>query len=579
MYVFSNYFSAVFFLFVCRMMTSSLGACGVCDYRHITKPSIVWCAECGEGLCEECKTHHSISKGTRCHVIVSISDYQKLPSKVLQIAQYCDKHNEKYQIYCNKHDCPCCKKCIVESHNDCIELTDIDDITRHIKSSNAFAEIELTLTDVAENINRLRTNREHNLASLGRKSKEFEKEVQETRAKIDKYLDKLQDDILKDLKTREEEESNKIRRLLKELLDKEKQIIEHQADIANLKQYASELQTFLALQHIENDVLADEEYIQSMIKRDGVNQIDLSCKIDKSLHGIISSIQKFGDVTVRADSCNISIQKHKEKQAQMMVTVTPKTIDSLTPTPLQSFDTNLKSVNGCTLLPDCRMMFACSTSQILRMLKIDGSLEFEIRDFGCVFDVTLIGDNSIAVTSGYYRSSRQINLIDLKTRKVQNTLKVNSVNSGVACSSDKLIYSAGRNGIQMINLNDESIVNVTKSKVNFVSYVATFRDKIFYTHNDSVTCIDFQGNIQWVFIDTGVLHHPSGISVDGDGNVYVVGRLSNNLVVISLNGQNYRELLTSENGLKEPAVIHVDRPNYRMIIANMRGKAFLYTLK
>lgn len=94
-------------------MASNWTVCGVCEYRHITKQSVVWCSECDEGLCEECKEHHGVSKGTRSHGIESITEYQKLPYNVLQLASSCDKHNEKYMIFCKKHDCPCCKKCVV----------------------------------------------------------------------------------------------------------------------------------------------------------------------------------------------------------------------------------------------------------------------------------------------------------------------------------------------------------------------------------------------------------------------------------------------------------------------------------
>lgn len=130
----------------------------------------------------------------------------------------------------------------------------------------------------------------------------------------------------------------------------------------------------------------------------------------------------------------------------------------------------------------------------------------------------------------------------------------------------------------MINFNDESIVNINKTEVSEFSYVATFRNTIFYTNGDSVSCIDFQGNTQWVFRDD-VLKGSFGISIDGDGNAYVVGCEINNVVVISPNGQNYKELLTSANGLIVPGVIHIDRPNYRMLVSNGYRTQLIYNLK
>jgi sugar lactone lactonase YvrE len=68
-----------------------------------------------------------------------------------------------------------------------------------------------------------------------------------------------------------------------------------------------------------------------------------------------------------------------------------------------------------------------------------------------------------------------------------------------------------------------------------VYYVATSGDKLYYTNSSThfVTCFDLHGTTQWEFNDDRVLQGPMGISVDNDGNVYVVGFYSNNVVVIS----------------------------------------------
>jgi DNA-binding beta-propeller fold protein YncE len=70
-----------------------------------------------------------------------------------------------------------------------------------------------------------------------------------------------------------------------------------------------------------------------------------------------------------------------------------------------------------------------------------------------------------------------------------------------------------------------------------VTYVATSGKKLYYTgyYTHAVTCCDLHGTTQWEFKDERVLRGPRGISVDNDGNVYVVGHSSNNVVVISPN--------------------------------------------
>ena len=77
-----------------------------------------------------------------------------------------------------------------------------------------------------------------------------------------------------------------------------------------------------------------------------------------------------------------------------------------------------------------------------------------------------------------------------------------------------------------------------------VYYVATSKDKLYYTNYKihTVTCCDLHGTTQWEFKGERVLQYPRDISVDNDGNVYVVGYKSNNVVVISPDGQRHIQL-------------------------------------
>ncbi|CAC5396343.1 unnamed protein product [Mytilus coruscus] len=468
-------------------MASKLIGCSVCNQRQITKPSVVWCSECNEGLCEDCREHHSLSNATKNHETVPIAKYIKLPAEVLQVAQFCQIHNEKYELFCRKHDCPCCKKC-VETHNKCKDL-------RNIKSSEAFLEIE-----VADNIKRMRINREENLASIGEKRKAIKIEVQNFRTKINERLDNLQNDIMKEIKTVEERESKKIRQLLNTLIQKEKEIFKYQGHFENTKQYASEYQSFLALKQIEKYIANEDDFLQSIVKEEHANKIDITCSVDTSLQKFIASMKNFGDVLVNSSPCNITIQKRKLQQAQIIVTHPTRNFDSITLRLKQTIHTSLTNIRGCTFLPDGKMVFSCFNRKEVEVFMPNGSQEFALTNIGRLFDVKKI--------------------------------EIDSPNTGVAFNDGKLIYSARGNGLKMINLCDESIANLTTTEMSNLAYVSKFDDKLFYKNNDNyrVTCCDFHGNTLWTFSDSSVLRFPLGIPVDNDGNVYVVGFLSNKTV-------------------------------------------------
>ncbi|XP_071135303.1 uncharacterized protein PF3D7_1120000-like [Mytilus edulis] len=557
-------------------MATNWGICGICENLQFTKPSVVWCSECDEGLCGDCKKHHAVSKASKNHETVSIAKYKNLPTEVLQISQTCKLHNEKYELFCAKHDCPCCKKC-VKSHNDCKGLTDINELIKNVKTSSAFNEIEQTLQEVVENIKRLSTNRNENLKSIENKKREIEAAIKQTRIKVNCHLDKLQDDLIKELMTVEQREKSKIEKLLTSLKKKENEIAEVQENFASIKNHASELQTFFTMKDIEKDIIGEEKFIKSIATSDSTNQVNISCQINKYLQQITATMQKFGEINVSSDPCDFTIQKRKDRQAQIMVTLPTRDIDNLTLTLQKRIKPKLSNIFGCSLLPGDRMVFSSYMGSELTVTKSDGSKDFEIKNIGPTLDVVFSGDDSIAVTSG---NSNQINIIDLKKKSKTKSIIVDSYNDGVAYKDGYLIYCAREKGIQMISLNDETITNVNNTNLSGLAYVTTFGDKLFYTNsNDSVTCCDYHGLILWTFCDKSVVRFLQGVSVDNDGNVYVVGCNTSNVVVISADGQRYRQLLSSEDGLSFPQALHYDTSTNELLVTNSSNEAFLYDVK
>ncbi|CAC5388331.1 unnamed protein product [Mytilus coruscus] len=518
-------------------MASNWSLCDVCDNRQITKLSEVWCSGCDKGLCSDCREHHSISKATKYHETVSIAEYKKLPTEDLRIVQVCKQHDKKYELFCRNHDRPCCKKC-VKTHKFCNGLTDINEVIKNVKTSNAFYEIEHSLLEVVDNIKRISADREDNLASLENKRREIEAEIKQTRKKIDLHLDKIQYDLLKELmRTEKKKEINKIEKLLTSMKKKENEIAKYQSNFDNIKQYASEFQTFLFMKQIEKDIAVEEKFIQSINTKNICNQIKMSCVINQSLQQIIASIQEFGEISDDSYPCGLSIQ-NQDTQAQIMVALPTRQIDRLT-LMLQRINTNLAEVRGCSLLPDGRMVFSCRVPSKIRVLKSDRSKYFEINNIIDTFDVVFIGDDSFAVTSG---SSDKINIFDIKNKKLKKTIKGNSDIDGAVYKDGHLICCANMKGLQIINLKDGFITNVTNNKLSTFAYVTTFGEKLFYTNseNHSVTCCDYHGNILWTFCHTSVLVSPFGISVDKGGNVFVVGWSTHNVVVIFPDGQQFR---------------------------------------
>ena len=195
-------------------MSSSPSTCGICDIRHISKPSEMWCPDCEEGLCTECVEHHSLAKPSRNHTTIPISEYRTLPSYVLEINELCNEHHEKFILYCKEHECPCCRICILENHKDCKEVTVLENIVKNVKTSNMFNEMEQLINESIETIGKIRQNRETNASAVKEQKILVESEIRELRRKIDKHLDKLQEKLMMELTEAEKQVTEDRRELL-----------------------------------------------------------------------------------------------------------------------------------------------------------------------------------------------------------------------------------------------------------------------------------------------------------------------------------------------------------------------------
>ncbi|VDI03634.1 Hypothetical predicted protein [Mytilus galloprovincialis] len=90
------------------MATSQQYLCDVCMSQHITQTATTCCPECEENFCEKCKVHHEFAKATKKHEVISIENVLKLPKFVQDIKINCSQHDERFVLYCDTHEVPCC---------------------------------------------------------------------------------------------------------------------------------------------------------------------------------------------------------------------------------------------------------------------------------------------------------------------------------------------------------------------------------------------------------------------------------------------------------------------------------------
>jgi DNA repair exonuclease SbcCD ATPase subunit len=176
----------------------------------------------------------------------------------------------KYTLFCQLHDKPFCPDCISTNHKDCVGLLSIREVIKTSKTSTLIDNIEQSLTDIKYNIDKITKNRQQNLSEIRQQRQMLQDEVKQLRVKINSHLDTLEQNILQELDDKEDKIKSKVDNLLKQLSKNSKTVEGLQSDIRAVKEYASDLQTFLGSKAIEGEVKKEEESLMALSEDGGL---------------------------------------------------------------------------------------------------------------------------------------------------------------------------------------------------------------------------------------------------------------------------------------------------------------------
>ena len=151
------------------MATATTQYCNICHHDNESKLAATWCPECEQFLCTDCNRHHARCSSTKQHIVISMDNYQKLPSSILSIKNRCNKHGNKYELYCSIHDVPCCVMCIGDDHRHCQPRRPILEVTENAKSSTAIAHIERDLKDIDAAFAKMKSDITNNISDIDNK--------------------------------------------------------------------------------------------------------------------------------------------------------------------------------------------------------------------------------------------------------------------------------------------------------------------------------------------------------------------------------------------------------------------------
>ncbi|VDH98157.1 Hypothetical predicted protein [Mytilus galloprovincialis] len=561
--------------------------CDVCQNRDLNKSAEEYCPQCEEFLCTECSEHHKLSKLLKSHQTITVDKYNKLPSFIKQMSQNCEEHDSFLEVYCKSHDSLCCKRCLISSHKECKETIFVEDFlalsSRH--QSAALDNVEKVLKDLDDNICFAIKDRNRNLTELREQKRVIAEQIKEKRQQIKTFLNNLEEAITEKLSATEKEYCLEIEKVIEKLNERKKKVDEIKNDVESMKQFASNLQIFMGTKKFEENVSTTELNVQSLFDNASLDNITMVCTLNENLNRLINDIKTFGDIEVNKYEKHASFSWKGNKSAQFFKPMPgDKSIEYINVRLVRKIEIDRNDLSGCGMSETGKLLFLQAHKNTLLIYEADGEFNSKMHikpvPSKIGYDLAVVDSNTVAVSSGG-NCPYAIYFIDTNTTEMQQVFDLNDFCYGLSYHNGSFVVCTDIKGIQIFDRSHENATNFrllpnSPQQVSY-TYVTSNENFIFHSncYDHSVVCYDFNGQVQWIYSDS-LLRKPCGITLDSHSNIYVVGFDSNNIVVISPNGKQAKELIGACDGLSNPRAIHFDKTKSLLLVANYNEAAFLF---
>jgi len=456
--------------------------------------------------------------------------------------------------------------------------------------------IERDLKYIDAAFEKIKSDITNNISDIDKQKRKFVSDISNMRKSLNNHLDKIEEQIVEEMVSKEQNLQVQLKNVLVVMETKRTDFDNIRQDVNKIKKYASDLQTFIGVNEMTSVVDGEVK------KQKGAFNYDLfELKLDFSseLESFVSDVSKFGVVSVTKKHCSTSLVKETELQAQIPQENKLGLSPQLTRKTIVNFQTKDKGrvcIRGCDILPDGKLVFAEREGKRLLMFSNNGNHEKNIVQFtGKPFDISYTGENIVAVTIW---DKHEVVFVNVITNTITNTVDIghacfdtitNTVDIDHACFGTD--FNMNRLAIRVIQTSTSSHIIYLDPKgklIDRVNIPGSFSTNISL-RDDTIKCTDWRTNTIycytltgqhiWTFTDKNVLREPRGIALDKNRNVYVAGKETNNVVVLSPDGKNCREILTKSDGLDGPFSLCINIDRSELLVCNQNGPTFLFSLQ
>ncbi|OWF50518.1 E3 ubiquitin-protein ligase Midline-1-like [Mizuhopecten yessoensis] len=547
-----------------------LRKCDLCMVRYSSRNAEYWCRQCSEAYCEACKPAHGSMKKTKRHEVLPMHQISKDLSLVTQ-HEICTKHpDEEIRLFCADHNASCCAVCSIVMHRRCVNVVDIHDAAKLVRTKRDYMDNEKHLRKAAKELQETEDVINENIAEVTQKRLRLEKAAESF---VNRLCERMKS-LLNDHKTK----LNNIHGKALTGLNAAKEVnIGEQRFLENV------------LNHLDQTSISDEQIFLHMkkatTKHRELTAMKKQVPVKTWRHNIKPNTKALMDACLSIESiCDVSLTEGTRSETELAPIQHPIswTIEQVKRWFVESRvyaavqNTAYYHSDNCivTVCSDDRKM--CSYNAIGRQTS---AVELTHEPYAA----TILGSEiMVTLPKAKHVAVFELTLDELiGSRKEGFELQKACYGITAISQEDNVVVVCGHSlkvmdaimGIKCdeIPLDDANYRNVTSDSTGRVYVTNPFIHRVL--------CVDLKsGHTLFEFTDYPKLKFPNGVALDPLGNVYVVGCLSKNIVKLTKDGKFKDTILTLSDGLYHPNYVAFKKGSYDFLVTNDID-VFLYTVK
>ncbi|XP_021378638.1 uncharacterized protein LOC110466461 [Mizuhopecten yessoensis] len=526
--------------------------CKPCEKKGNTKtPATIWCKTCNVLFCDTCKLeyHDLIHEG--CET-VDVTGKGGMVQRQVTKQVRCEKHTEKMDYYCEDHQILGCSRCITIDHRRCEVVTTTQEYCDKLKKESRLDDLKTSLKKTTEAIELLIKEFGEQLQTLLEDQDTGLKSLADLRQRIDTRLDAMQKNSTDELIATYKEEKDNLEMSMQKcerLMFSIQNTIESSGTAI---QKNDSVDTILLFQRGQAEVKSYEDLITEMRKK--FTTVRIKHSVDPNLLTLDKDIPlSMGKIKIEKNLNSLS--GPKSPLLKCGVTEVSKFCIKC------PSDVLYCHAPGVVYLPDDHIVVGDYNNKKIKLFTVSGKCEDVMKVSGKPHDMCLLDDNTVAVANFdapviyviKVESSKLSLMSEIKLSQNITPWGITTTGDGFTVSSRGVLYNVQQNG------NTQHIQTCSSQCYHLVSDPRTLH--LYGSQPTStsgrVAVFRLSDGTRTDVATVGILKEAFGVDVDGEGNVYVCGRVSNNVVQMSEDGDHVRELLTSSDGVVSPRAISV----------------------